>query len=382
MLPAELLQEGQHLMTVCNACRYCEGYCAVWKAMETRLVFKEADLNYLSNLCHNCGECYYSCQYSPPHEFAINPPKTFAKLRLSSYESFAWPAVLGRAFRRNGLILTLVSVVLTAACMTGASVLLGGHLTEPSPLGDFYGVVPHQVMLGAFGGVGLIVALAMLIGFLRFWRSVGESYSTLVNPGALIQAGTDVLDMTNLDNDGAGCSYPTESDSQSLRWFHQITLYGFLSCLVATTLGALSYDVLGRHGPPDYLSLPVAFGTIGGVGLVIGPLGMLALMRRRNRTLTDEKQDGMDVAFILLLVAIALTGLLLLGLRQSPAMGILIVIHLSLVMTFFLTMPYGKFVHGIYRSGALLKWALERARKAKAKAAPPASALKPRAGSS
>jgi citrate/tricarballylate utilization protein len=33
-----------------------------------------------------------------------------------------------------------------------------------------------------------------------------------------------------------------------------------------------------------------------------------------------------------------------------------------MVMTLFITMPYGKFVHGIYRSGALLKWALERSR--------------------
>jgi len=49
MLTAELLEEGKHLMTVCNACRYCEGYCAVWKSMETRTVFEERDLNYLSN---------------------------------------------------------------------------------------------------------------------------------------------------------------------------------------------------------------------------------------------------------------------------------------------------------------------------------------------
>jgi citrate/tricarballylate utilization protein len=81
MLPTELMQEGDHVMTVCNACRYCEGYCAVWQAMERRLVFKESDLNYLANLCHNCSECYYACQYAPPHEFDINPPKTLAKIR-------------------------------------------------------------------------------------------------------------------------------------------------------------------------------------------------------------------------------------------------------------------------------------------------------------
>jgi citrate/tricarballylate utilization protein len=70
----------------------------------------------------------------------------------------------------------------------------------------------------------------------------------------------------------------------------------------------------------------------------------------------------MDVSFIALLVAISITGLLLLALRASATMGALLIVHLALVMTLFVTMPYGKFVHGIYRFAALLKWALERSR--------------------
>jgi citrate/tricarballylate utilization protein len=364
MLPPDLLEEGQHLMTVCNACRYCEGFCAVWKAMETRLIFKEEDLNYLSNLCHNCGECYYSCQYSPPHEFAINPPKTFAKLRIYSYELYAWPAPLAAAFRKNGLLVSILTALLLAGFMIAGSIILGGNLFAPMGDGDFYAVVPHGVMLGAFGTVGLFAAIAMLVGFVRFWKNVGESYQDLVKPGALLQAAKDILTMTNLDNDGAGCSYPAEKASQSLRWFHQITLYGFLSCLIATTAGAIEYDIFNMHGIPAYLSVPVFFGTVGGIGLIIGPIGMLILMHHRNRALVDEKQNGMDVAFIMLLALIAVTGLLLLGLRETAAMGVLILLHLSLVMTLFLTMPYGKFVHAIYRGGALLKWALERSRAA------------------
>ena len=71
-------------MNICNACRYCEGYCAVFPAMERRLTFSEADINYLANLCHNCAECYYACQYAPPHEFAVNVPKVFAEIRKRS----------------------------------------------------------------------------------------------------------------------------------------------------------------------------------------------------------------------------------------------------------------------------------------------------------
>ena len=83
--------ELRQMMTVCNACRYCEGFCAVFPAMTQRRVFSTNDLTYLSNLCHNCNACYHGCQYTAPHEFAINIPKKMAELRGNSYERFAWP---------------------------------------------------------------------------------------------------------------------------------------------------------------------------------------------------------------------------------------------------------------------------------------------------
>ena len=54
-------------MQICNACRYCEGSCAVFPAMTRRLEFGKADVHYLANLCHNCGACLHACQYAPPH---------------------------------------------------------------------------------------------------------------------------------------------------------------------------------------------------------------------------------------------------------------------------------------------------------------------------
>jgi citrate/tricarballylate utilization protein len=90
---------------------------------------------------------------------------------------------------------------------------------------------------------------------------------------------------------------------------------------------------------------------------------LLFLKLRRNREITDENQYGMDVAFTVMLVLTSASGLLLMVLRQSAAMGSLLVVHLGIVMALFLIFPYGKFVHGMYRSAALAKYALERARK-------------------
>ena len=41
-------------------------------------------------------------------------------------------------------------------------------------------------------------------------------------------------------------------------------------------------------------------------------------------------------------------------------MGMLLALHLGVVFGFFVTMPYGKFVHGIYRFAALVRYAKER----------------------
>src|SRR5437762_11536450 len=102
-------------MAICNACRYCEGYCAVFPAMEQRRVFTKADLLYLANLCFDCRDCYYACQYAPPHEFAINVPQLMADLRTDTYRDFSWHRILAAAFKHN-----LPAII----CVTCASILI------------------------------------------------------------------------------------------------------------------------------------------------------------------------------------------------------------------------------------------------------------------
>ena len=100
-------------------------------------------------------------------------------------------------------------------------------------------------------------------------------------------------------------------------------------------------------------------GSIGGVGLLVGPLGLLYLKTIRDPEPADPLQERMDVTFLVLLLLTSLTGLLLLLLRETAAMGITLVVHLGVVMGLFLTLPYGKFVHGLYRFAALIRFARE-----------------------
>src|SRR5579872_2672934 len=115
MLSIDPIREGERLMTICNSCRYCEGFCAVFPAMERRMRFSGADLNYLANLCHNCGECFHACQYAPPHEFAVNVPKVFAEIRVKSYQKYSCTGLIGGARTVSALVIafTVLLLILT-----------------------------------------------------------------------------------------------------------------------------------------------------------------------------------------------------------------------------------------------------------------------------
>ena len=106
---------------------------------------------------------------------------------------------------------------------------------------------------------------------------------------------------------------------------------------------------------------PFVLGAIaGGIGLVVGPIGLFVAKSRRAPELLDETSYGMDVGFIAMLFLTGFTGLALLVLRETAAMGPLLALHLGAVFALFITMPYGKFVHGIYRFAALVRYAQER----------------------
>lgn len=353
--------EVQRQMTVCNACRYCEGFCAVFPAMTRRLEFSQADIHYLANLCHNCGACLHACQYAAPHEFAINVPKAMAKVRLDTYAEYAWPQAMGTLYRRNGLTLARASGAGLALflCLT---LMMMGNLFTAMPGGNFYGIFPHNTLALMFGAVFGFAVLALAIGVRRFWRNVSPvEASREQTTSAALEASANVATLKYLDGGhGEGCNNADDRFTLWRRRFHHFTFYGFMLCFAATGVATLYHFLLGWSAPYPVLSVPVMLGIVGGFGLLVGPAGLLWLNLRRNAEHGDEQQKPMDRGFIALLFLVSASGLALLAFRESMALGLLLAIHLGLVMAFFLTMPYSKFAHGIFRSAALLKYSIEK----------------------
>src|SRR5216684_1854979 len=229
-MPApDLLKDGERQMMICNACRYCEGYCAVFPAMELRRTFTKADLTYLANLCFDCRDCYYSCQYAPPHEFGVNIPKLMGELRADTYREFSWPAILSGLFKRNGIAVSLITAGALAAIFffvlvfVGRDVLFATHLGE----GTFYRVVPYVAMTVVPLMIALYGLAVLFAGAFRFWRETGGGLSEVIDFGALWRATKDAFGLTYMKGGGAGCNYPDENFSHSRMWYHHLVFYGF-----------------------------------------------------------------------------------------------------------------------------------------------------------
>jgi citrate/tricarballylate utilization protein len=351
-------------MQICNACRYCEGFCAVFPAMTRRLDFVKADIHYLANLCHNCGACYHACQYAPPHEFAVNVPQAMAKLRLETYVDYAWPPALGALYRRNGLTLAL-ALAAGLALFLILTIAMKGTLF-PGPLaGNFYAIFPHNLMALMFGAVFGFALLALGIGVSKFWRDISPGQAT---GAALGEAGKNALSLRYLDGGhGEGCNEEDDRFTLIRRRFHHLTFYGFMLCFASTSSATFYHYFLDIQAPYSLTSLPVVLGTLGGLGLLIGPAGLLWLNLRRHPAAGDAAQKPMDRGFIALLLLTSASGLGLLAFRDSGAMALLLAVHLGIVMALFATMPYGKFAHGIFRCAALLKSAIEKRQPLKLK---------------
>lgn len=369
---ARALANGEVVMTgpetevarqlqICNACRYCEGFCAMFPAMTRRLEFGKADIHYLANLCHNCGACLHACQYAPPHEFAVNVPQAMAQVRGQTYFDYAWPPQMGVLYKRNGLTLSL-ALAAGISLFLVLSLRINGTLLTSHSAGNFYNLFPHNLLVGMFAPVFLFSVLALGLGVRRFLLDItpATSGAPLSTP-ATSEATQNVLLLKYLDGGhGEGCNNEDDAFTLSRRRAHHLTFYGFMLCFAATSLATVYHFAFGWIAPYDLPSLPKVLGAIGGVSLLFGTAGLFKLNLHRHPMHGDAKQKPMDLGFIALLFFTSLSGLALWLGRGSAALPTLLAVHLGVVMALFATLPYGKFAHGIFRTAALLRYAVEK----------------------
>ncbi|SEK58679.1 citrate/tricarballylate utilization protein [Roseovarius nanhaiticus] len=342
------LAEAARQVEICNACRYCEGYCAVFPAMFKERSFASGDLTQLANLCHNCRGCYYACQYIEPHEFALNLPAALADARQESWERFAWPAAPARLFQRSGVAMAL-ALVLGIACLFWIATTL-----TPANGEGFYAVLSHSTMVAIFLPAFVLPLAAITIGLRKYWREVG---GTRIRWAHLMVAVRSAATMRNLSGgQGQGCNFEDEDRfSNARRHAHQAVMWGFLLCFASTSSGTVLHYGFGIEAPYQLISLPKLLGVPGGILLSLGSAMLIHLKLKADPALGANGAWGAETAFVLLLALTGVTGLLLYAATGTSWVSELLAIHLGSVLILFLSTPYSKMAHGFYRMAALVR---------------------------
>ncbi len=356
-----LFDEARRQLSVCNACRYCAGYCPVWPELELRTDLSDGDLGFLANLCHDCQDCFTACMYTAPHEFAINPPQVFAGLREDSYRRYVWPArgprwLTGRLAGWRGIAAALAGVA--AVCWALSYATSGPAAGRP---GSPYQVLPYAVLLSLVGLPAVWCAAVLAAAAVRCWRDIHGPLADLARPRHWLTAVGAAAQLRHMRGTvgavdaGAGCDYPDDAPSAARRRYHLTLGYGFLLCLVSTMSAAVEQDLLDIAPPYPYLSVPVLAGTLGGLGMLTGGAGLLVLKARSDPARGTAGMRRSDYALIVALLVLAATGLLTLAVRETVLFGPVLTAHLTAVAVAFAVAPYTKFSHWLYRLLAIYK---------------------------
>ncbi len=342
----ETTEEAERQARICNACRYCEGYCDVFPQLQSAPTLDEVELVRLANICHNCRGCYYACQYTAPHEFDLNFPKALAQLRNQSWQEFSYPRGLAGWIQNAGFAPMAVMIFVI-------TLLFLGVFHAPAPVSQFYDVMSHAIMVAIFLPLFLLPIFMLVYGLYRYWRYLGGNVSV----AKLLSSIRSAMTLKNLSGGEAhGCNFEKRNQfSGARKWAHHLMFYGFLLCFLATSLGTIWHYALDYPAPYPLWSAPKLSGLIGGVFMVIGGLWMMALKHQSDPELSDPKTHTSEYAFILLLVIVAASGLALNGFGASDALRFWLAFHLASVATLFILTPYSKMAHGFYRLIAMMK---------------------------
>lgn len=340
-------EEAVRQLTVCNSCRYCEGYCNAFQALTRYRSFDEQTVSHLANLCHNCRGCYYACQYTVPHEFAINIPALLADVRAKNWEQHIRPSVLSRMMQTSlwpYLALTIVFAVLI-------TFMFGVNWGSSEP---FYSSISHTALVAVFLPLFVLPWIALIDGLRRYWQSIGGQRLMVSDFRFAFSSAASMKQLGG--GQGQGCNYEAKEEyTNTRRWAHQATMYGFLMCFASTSLGTIYHYAFGLVAPYEFFSLPKLLGVFGGLLLSAGTAALFYLKTQSDAALGSVPRRAGEYAFVGLLFLVSTSGLVLYWVAGTGLAGASLVIHLAFIATFFISLPFSKMVHGFFRLAALCR---------------------------
>jgi quinone-modifying oxidoreductase subunit QmoC len=259
--------------------------------------------------------------------------------RLTGNIKASWPALI---------FVPIIFWVVLLGATTGLAIPEVQNLPALEGRFHYEEFVPHSLIYIVYTSVTVLVVGAMWSSGRKFWKMMGANTE---REGSFFGALTGVVVDIATHSKFSSCDHGVPKR----RWGHFLVMWGFVGA--AVTSGILVIYMYGLHMYPLPLDHWVKWlGNISALALVIG--GVLLFV---NRLKIGDKLVGQTTAFdrffLMTVLGVIGTGVLTEGFR-FVAVPVTIacamyVLHLGAVLTLFITVPYSKFAHILYRTLAM-----------------------------
>jgi quinone-modifying oxidoreductase subunit QmoC len=341
----DVMEGGGGDMKKCFQCATCSSVCEL--STETRPFPRKQVLeaqwgmtNQLIGdpaiwLCHSCGDCSIRCPRGG------RPGDIMGAVRAAVVKRLAFPrfmaTMVSTPVRATLTLLLCALVILSIATLPSYQ-----SLTSPIVFADIFPKARLEQLFFAVSGFVLLALAVSATRFAKALRSAGANGPILA---ALFPALVEVMSHRRFAN----CTV-----EQNRRWGHMLALYAFLGLAVMGTVVGIG-SMFGVIDTPLPILHPLKiFANVCAVVLFAGVLVLVW-----NRMLDPAKRAAstfFDWFFLSVLGGVAVTGIASEALRLVQTqtwMFSIYFVHLTLVLTLFLSTPYSKFVHFLYRTMAL-----------------------------
>jgi quinone-modifying oxidoreductase subunit QmoC len=313
-------------------------------------------------LCHQCNDCNVRC----PRE--AQPGDVMQTIRAQVVEFLAFPGAIGRLVgnvRATWPVLVLLPIIFWVVLLGAAT---GLHIPEvdsnlPALEGRFHyeHFVPHHLIYAVYFTATGWILLAFGVSASKHWRLMGAAAERTGSfLGGLISTLVDVATHKRFSTCDRGLP--------KRRWGHFLLMWGFVGAAITSGFAVVylykAYIPFSWVMPADAPDYPMAIvhwvkwlGNISAALLVVGAILLLV-----NRLAREDKLVGATAAFdrffLWVVVAVIGTGVLTELFRfvaiPTVVACLVYVLHLGIVLCLFLTLPYSKFAHIVYRTLAMV----------------------------
>ncbi|MFC1980749.1 quinone-interacting membrane-bound oxidoreductase complex subunit QmoC [Chloroflexota bacterium] len=350
----ELIDDGGESLKNCFQCGTCSVVCSlspaekpfprkemIWAqwGLKDRLL-KDPDVW----LCHQCTDCSTNCPRG------AKPGDVLAAIRNYTIGYFSRPRFLAKALSAPGYLPALLAI---PALLLFAFFWVAAGLTFPIGTISPEAMFSNSYTYVAMGILFLFVLIVAGSGTYRFWKSL-SGFGT--NPAPTAGGGGNWLKtlVSLLVETLKHSKFGKCEENKASRYTHLAIFYGAILLLIATALSAIFHHFLEIYSPHPLTSPVKIAGNLGALLLLVGCI--FVIFRRFSASDNVGKTAYPDWFLIWVLFFTTLTGIATEVIRLAELAAAtywLYLVHLWLMFVFFISLPFSKAAHMIYRTVAL-----------------------------